>query len=513
MPVAGSGGKRETPMKAPFQDGILQAEIPESDENERISSQEARSREQQTSDLHAGGQRAAEEHAKKAGQAGSENEALAGAYRTRWLAWAVIAAGWAGCLAAVLLRGGAVESFMMAVLTMIIAVSGIAPIMAASGLSAVRVLSGEVTREGGQHAVRLTLSRSWPVPFVWLAVQDETVNESSAANRGISVRTVFTPLLGKEMTFRYTLHKLRRGRHPFGHVSVTVGDWLGLTAIQKRIESKAVFVVLPGLPQADIPYQLERAGAAAQAAPALPAGEAPDLRGEAGRAEIEAAVRAAGIGPDSRPYREGDSLRHLDWRSAAKGRSLQTKVHTLEQPVKTVIAVDTLASAYERDDRLFDACVGWAALAVTQAASYGGAVTLLLGQDQAAFQSPFDGDNQTGLSGMLHAMALLRADGKGSLAGSLAKGANSITRGCTILAFTADWRGGRSWGELAGYAAEQGCRLELFIVTRSSVPSFAMREQQKWLESGGVKVTWLHVPSRMDTLPYAEEGGAAHELA
>ncbi len=252
MPGAGSGGKRETPMNAPFQDGMLQAGIPESDENESISSQEARSREQRTGDLHAGGQRAAAEHVKKADPADSDYEVPAGAYRTRWLAWAVIAAGWAGCLAAVLLRGGAVEWFMMAVLTMIIAVSGIAPIMAASGLSAVRVLSGEETREGGQHAIRLTLRRSLPVPFVWLAVHDETINESSAANRGISVRTVFTPLLRKEMTFRYTLHKLRRGRHPFGHVSVTVGDWLGLTAIQKRIESKAEFVVLPGLPQADI---------------------------------------------------------------------------------------------------------------------------------------------------------------------------------------------------------------------------------------------------------------------
>ncbi|KRE22773.1 DUF58 domain-containing protein [Paenibacillus sp. Soil522] len=513
MQCAVIGGKRETPMNAPFQDGILQAGIPESDENESISSQEARSREQRTGDLHAGGQGAAE-HVKKADPADSDYEAPAGTYRTRWLAWAVIAAGWAGCLAAVLLRGGAVEWFMTAVLTMIIAVSGIAPIMAASGLSAVRVLSGEETREGGQHAIRLTLRRSMPVPLVWLAVHDETINESSAANRGISVRTVFTPLLSKEMSFRYTLHKLRRGRHPFGHVSVTVGDWLGLTAVQKRIESKAEFVVLPGLPQEDIVYNAERAGgSAAHAAPSLLAGAASDYRGDAGRAEIEAAVRAAGNGPESRPYREGDSLRHLDWRSAAKGRSLQTKVHTLEQPVKTVIAVDTLASAYERDDRLFDACIGWAALAVTQAASFGSAVTLLLGQAQEALQSPFDGDKQTSLSAMLHAMAFLRADGKGSLAGCLAKGANPLIRGGTILVFTADWRGGRSWGELAGYAAEQGCRLELFIVTRSTVPSFAMREQQKWLESGGVKVTWLHVPSRMDTLPYAEEGGAAHELA
>lgn len=522
-------------MKESIQGGMLEADGTDSSYSQEVRSSELRSGNGQDNGQRAAaeyaGERASSEQrssigqdivqkadAEQAGERTSsmhEEPAAAYLYRTRWLAWVVIAAGWAGCLAAVLLRGGAVEWFMMAVLTMIIVVSGIAPVMAASGLSAMRVLPQEETREGGQLAIRLTLRRSWLVPFVWLAVHDETVNESSPENHAISVRTVFTPLLRKEMTFFYTLHKLRRGRHPFGHISVTVGDWLGLSAIQKRFECKAEFVVLPGLPQADSAvYQSERAGgAAAPAAPSLLAGEAREHRGDAGRAEIEAAVRAAGIGPESRPYREGDSLRHLDWRSAAKGRSLQTKVHRLEQPVKTIIAVDTLASAYERDDRLFDACIGWAALAVSNAASFGSAVTLLLGQGQAALQSSFDGGKQSSLSGMLHAMALLRADGKGSLAGSLVNGAGPLTRGGTILIFTADWRGGRSWGELAGYAAEQGCRLELFIVTRSSVPSFAMREQQKWLESGGVKVTWLHVPAGMDALPYAEEGGAVDELA
>jgi uncharacterized protein (DUF58 family) len=497
-------------MNANFQDGRLTEGLQDADVTESLYSQ---SQEHIGDEQTSGGRKAASEQVKKAERANLEHEELASTYRTRWIAWAIIGAGWAGSLAAVVLRGGAVEWFMAAVLSMIIVISGIAPIMGAAGLRAIRTMSREEMRDGGQLTIRLTFRRSYLIPFVWLAIREQTVNESSATNREISVRSVFTPVLRKETTFLYTLHNLRRGRHPFEHVTVTVGDWLGLTAIHRRIEAKAEFVVLPGLPIEENAYKPERtSGAAAQAAPSLLAGRAMDSRGEAGREEIEAAVRAAGIGPDSRPYREGDSLRHLDWRSAAKGRSLQTKIYTLEQPVKTIIAVDTLASAYDLDDRLFDACVGWAALAVSKAASFGSAVALLLGQGQAALQSPPDGNTQNGLSSMLHAMALLRADGRGSLAGSLASGANSLNRGGTILVFTADWRGGRSWGELAGYAAEQGCRLELFVVTRASVPSFAMREQQKWLESGGVKVTWLHVPASMDALPYAEEGGAAHEL-
>ena len=501
-------------MNAPFQDGQLPDDLLEKNAAESRNTQEGFSSGQQAEEWQAGsGQRTAAEQRKKEEQAVLKQEELAGEYRTRWLAWGIIGLGWAGSIAAVVLRGGAVEWFMTAVLSMIIVMSGLAPVIGAAGLSAVRALPRDETREGGRLEVRLSLRRSYLVPFVWMAVHEQTMNESSTSNHEISARAVFTPLLRKETTFLYTLHNLRRGRHPFEHVSVTVGDWLGLTAIHKRIETKAEFVVLPGLPQTDILFKSDRSIGAAYAAPSLLSGKASDPRAEAGREEIEAAVRAAGIGPDSRPYREGDSLRHLDWRSAAKGRGLQTKIHAQEQPVRTVIAVDTLASAYDGDDRLFDACVGWAALAVSQAASFGTAITLLLGQGQAALPPSMEGDAQSSLPGMLHAMALLRADGRGSLAGSLVKAPNTLTCGGTILVFTADWRGGRNWGELAGYAAEQGNRLELFIVTRAGRPTFAMREQQKWLESGGVKLTWLHVPAGMDAPPYAEEGGAAHEFA
>lgn len=519
-------------MNAYFQDGLLEDN---EGELQLIQTEGQRDSQRLGGADHASAHNAAPRHVNQKGASDPANVGNEGIYRTRWLAWSAIAVGWAFGLAAVLLRGGAVEWFLTSVLSMIIVISGIAPAIAAARLTAIRKLTRQETVEGGKIEVQLTLKRSYIVPLVWLALRDETVNESSAANQRISYRTVFAPQLRKEATIHYTLNKLRRGRHPFGPVSVTIGDWLGLTAIHKRLECEAAFVVLPGLPQSELMDAAERVGGyAASKQNSTPAGVSVDHRGEEGRHEIAAAVRAAGIGPDSRPYREGDSLRHLDWRSAAKGRSLQTKVFPLEQPAQTFIAVDTAASAYDRDDRLFDACIGWAAHAVRQAAALGGAVTLLTGQGAAAVKSqaktikgsqqesnaPFrmihsslNGDLNAGVSDMLHEMAVLRADGKEAMTVSHIDGSNRLMRGGTILVFTADWRGGRSWGELAGYAAERGCRLELFIVTRSSVPSFAMREQQKWLESGGVKVTWLHVPAGMNVLPYAEEGGDVHDYA
>ncbi|MNF15412.1 hypothetical protein D3C80_2180180 [compost metagenome] len=55
--------------------------------------------------------------------------------------------------------------------------------------------------------------------------------------------------------------------------------------------------------------------------------------------------------------------------------------------------------------------------------------------------------------------------------------------------------------------------MELFVVSRLSQPTFAMREQQRWLESGGIKVTWLHAPEMMYEPPHAESGGGAYEYA
>ncbi|WP_028612413.1 DUF58 domain-containing protein [Paenibacillus harenae] len=450
-----------------------------------------------------------------AGAAGWKKEPAGRDYKTRWLAWTVITAGWVLSLSAVLLRGGAVEWFLAAVLGFVMLVSGLAPVLAASGLTAVRTLPLQETSEGGRQTVQLTLRRSYFIPFVWFALHDETLNDSSPSNKNISFRTVFTPLLRGDLSVRYTLHKLRRGRHPYEHVTVTVGDWLGLTAIHKKIESRAEFVVLPGLPPEEPGDAAEQAGGMGAGRAKLKMAAAPyDSRGEMGREEIWAAVRAAGIGPDSRPYREGDSLRHLDWRSAAKGRGLQTKLFELERPVQTYIAVDTGASGYDRDDRLFDACLGFAALAVRQAVACGGMVTLVTNQGLLGTSfSPENRDGGADGSALLHAMALLRADGQASMAGMLAGEEFAFSRGGSVLVFTADWRGGRSWGELAGFAADQGCRLELFIVTRQAVPTFAMREQQKWLERDGVKVTWLHVPEGMYELPFAEEGGDAYVYA
>lgn len=110
-------------------------------------------------------------------------------------------------------------------------------------------------------------------------------------------------------------------------------------------------------------------------------------------------------------------------------------------------------------------------------------------------------------------MSRAKCDGGESIAALLLHEEQLMERGGAILAFTGDWRSGKQWGDLSAYAASKSCRLDLFIAVQNAVPTYAMREQQKWLESSGVKVTWLPIPAGMNELPFAVEGGEQHVYA
>ncbi|WP_337103691.1 DUF58 domain-containing protein [Paenibacillus sp. YIM B09110] len=438
------------------------------------------------------------------------------AYRTKWWLWCLIAVGWGCSVAAVMIRGGAVEWFMAAVLTMISLISGLMPALAAAGLSAVRSVDGVMLRDGGEAGVRLSIARRAAIPFIWVAVREEIANAYTMKESRVVYGAVFIPLMEKDKELAYKLRRLRRGSHSFAPMSVTVGDWLGLTAITKQVDchSEAI-TVLPALPALEQIDEADRAAQkAAEGSEAVYTGTGRDSGANA-REDRTAIAKTAGIGPDSRPYRAGDSLRHMDWRSAARGRGLQTKLHSQETPVGTCIVLDTCAAGYDGNDRLFDACAGWAALAAEQTAVTGAQVTLLMqhGAGVSAVRSGLEGDGLTRVSELLLAMSRAKCDSGESIAALLLLEEQLIERDGAMLAFTGDWRSGKQWGDLAAYAASKSCRLELFIAVQSAVPTFAMREQQKWLESSGVKVTWLHIPAVMNELPFAEEGGELHVYA
>jgi len=447
-------------------------------------------------------------------------------YRTRWAVWCVLAAGWLCGVFSLALRGGAVEWFLTAAITLIGLISGLAPFLAAAGIEAVRTVSADRVDGGREVVVSLLVKRAYAVPFVWLAIQDIAVNVTSIRTGKVSFRTLQLSPIKPNSQITYKLMQLRRGKHQFGEVTVTAGDWLGLTAVRRRLPVQSELTVLPSIPA----QELTAAEPSTEARRGKEHTLGLDDRNAAIAAELKAAMRSAGIGPDSRPYREGDSLRHVDWRAAARGNDLQTKLHGSEEPALKLIALDTVAESYDKEDRLFDAAASWASLALEEAVMSGADVMLLTGQkakkaeagtlsaqhadktDKGLTHTAIEGARSK-LAGLQLELAELRAGEASALQEQLKEALEPGRKGGAIFLFTGNWRTGSSWAELATLAAEHGCRLELYVVTGTSVPTFAMREAQKWLESGGIKLTWLHEPEGRDKLPFALEGGGAHAYA
>lgn len=83
-----------------------------------------------------------------------------------------------------------------------------------------------------------------------------------------------------------------------------------------------------------------------------------------------------------------------------------------------------------------------------------------------------------------------------------------MRQGGLFHVYTADWQDGQGWMQLAAYAADYGCRLELHVVTKQSVLTYAMREQQRLLETCGIRMTWLPFPERMSEKAFAAITGA-----
>jgi uncharacterized protein (DUF58 family) len=483
-------------------------------------------------------------------------------YRTRWGALAFIAAGLLLSAAAIIIRGGAAEWFMAVLLGTIMLSSYIVPLIALQGVAVERSLSAVELAGGGRMEVRLSFRRRWAIPLVWLMLRDEFVNEKSIYAPSASFQWVMLPAFKRSWLAGYRLETMRRGRYQASEVVVTAGDWLGLAAFSKKLSCPASFLVFPVLPTQEAGNHFNvnsRSGMSVQKTPVL-AGRGAKAKDDGS----SVAGQAEGSGSDTRPYREGDSLRYVDWRGAARGRGWHTRLDAVANRPVVVIAVDTAAAVTDaEEEQLFEAAVGWAALAVNQAQEDGCEVKLLAATAAGSAGSPAIRDLTSESSrSMLRELACLRTTGAGAAAGKAkgtviakliamtkaiaagkptgarkeeaersnagageSKGATemgnvkesglgqwaSVMRGGEMSVFTTDWRAGDRWERLAGQVSRRGIRLQLYIATRVPTLGFAMREQQKRLETAGVKVKWLNAPKEPGETARAADGGNADD--
>ncbi|MBH5318970.1 DUF58 domain-containing protein [Paenibacillus sp. GSMTC-2017] len=428
-------------------------------------------------------------------------------YRTRWGVWSVVCIAFIGTLYAALTRGGAVEWYVLTVLAGLFVFSGLLPIVATWGIAVNRSLSCMEAKEGQDAQVSLTFKRYWRIPFVWIAIDDSERNESEIGERSVHFRDVQVPLFSKELTIDYSLHSLTRGVHRFSPIKVIIGDWLGLTAIKCTIMSEKEIVVLPALPREQLPMATKVIGSDGQVSGyARQPYESIRSSGEKGLVDSSLSWASAGGGPDSRPYRDGDPLRNLDFRAAARGRGLFTKVFSGDDVSETFIIIDQHGDAYKGDNRLFDACISWSLLGTKSSLERGNAVTVITNNWSYELGRNSNGDHRVNMNEIMNLLAYLRADGNHSMAEKMKEACDKLAKGGMLKLFSPAWQDAGGWLTLASYASERSIRIELYFLVRGTVATFAMREQGRILDGSGIKVKWLSMSEGYETTASSEEG-------
>jgi|GEM_PF-3415924 len=436
----------------------------------------------------------AKQDVRKSNAAGGWPEADKPYYRTRRVAWCVIILALAGCGGAAVVRGGALEWYAFAVLLGVALFSGVLPLAASRGLKIVRTLPGEGEKAAGEEAViTVEIGRRWRFPFVWFAVEDDICNESLMSPSTITCRNVAIPGSEACSVVTYVLPLRHRGVYAFRNITVTVGDWLGLTAIRTTLIIRDELKVWPSLPEGAGLTMLPVTGSIGDE-PAYDSEASAEWGGRIGDRDMSKRS-VSGSGPDSRPYREGDSIRHLDYRAAARGRGLRVKSAMLEQYPSSTMYIDTLAESYGGQDARFESCLSWAAFEAKALFDAGAHVRIIT--PGWTFEMEGTSANTNQLQELFGLLAGLRAEKEGS--GRDWLGHASLPARGAVHVFSGNWKEAHRWLPLPSYSAEQAGRPALHLVMEGTDVTSEMRSSQRELEKLGVRVRWL---------PPAEAGAA-----
>ncbi|MFL5798635.1 MAG: DUF58 domain-containing protein [Actinomycetota bacterium] len=240
--------------------------------------------------------------------------------------------------------------FVLSALLLGVAGAGvILPFRATRGLRVVRRAAGEVF-PGDAVRVDLVVSNPTRRPKLSVSVRDPHVQPA----------TVFLPSIPPGGTVTATTGRTasRRGVVEGGTVEVVSSAPFGVAEVRRTISAGGRTVVFPRI----VPV----AGLALLGGPLT--GASSENTGQ------------RGPGPEFhgiREYQQGDTLRHVHWRSTARHGALIVREFEREQPAHLLVAVDTYAdTAEETGDTALDVCCSAAASVALDALGRGSGVSL-----------------------------------------------------------------------------------------------------------------------------------------
>lgn len=292
--------------------------------------------------------------------------------------------------------------------------------------------------EAGQSLqVQVEVHNSGWLPAPWVEVDHATpsrLGRDPAPRQGVTVGP------GETCTLTFALEGCRRGHYRVGPFRLTAGDGLGLCAVRREVLSPVWVTVYPRVyPIHDLPLPL-----------GLPFGHL--------RTRALTMADPANLA-DIRPYRPGDSPRHIHWATSARRGELYLKEFELNAAAHLALVLDLDREAHrtgpggETLERAVEAAASLAELGARQ----GFEVSLLATGAARVHVPPARG--QRGFVQVLEALARVEADGPTPLAQALCQEAGTLPPRATVGVITP-----RLTPELAGACLQIRARHPLLLV-------------------------------------------------
>jgi len=240
--------------------------------------------------------------------------------------WALAATGTAIGAGALLLGERDLLRFAVLVLSLPLVGAVLLVLCAPRDLTQTRTLSAVRVPVGGDCRVTLTLARAdtaLPLPLGPVVAEDRLPFALGSPPR--FPLGLLRP--GERRRFSYRLRSHARGRYPVGPLVLSVTDPLGCARLERRVGAEASLLVVPRT--VELPAVAPRGGGT---------GAGGQRRGPRPADTAEDAV--------PRPYRPGDDVRRVHWRSTARRGRLMVRGEEQRRLDHGAVLVDLRSAAH-----------------------------------------------------------------------------------------------------------------------------------------------------------------------
>lgn len=239
--------------------------------------------------------------------------------------WALLGAGVAIGVGALLLGERDLLRLAVLVTTVPLVSAGLLAVCAPRSLEHTRVLSASRIPVGADCRVTLTLSpaeAARPLPVGPLLAEDRL-----PFALGSPPRFSLGPLRpGEKRTFSYRLRSHARGRYPIGPLVLVVTDPLGCARLERPLGPETSLLVFPRTVELPVVARLGATAADGPRPSPVPAG--------------------VDGGTTPRPYRPGDDVRRVHWRSTARRGHLMVRGEEQRRLDRSTVLVDLRPAAH-----------------------------------------------------------------------------------------------------------------------------------------------------------------------